>query len=165
MSAVIGAATLAALGGISAGSSALSGAINYGLQKDQQKFNAAEAQKSRDWQKMMSDTQYQRQVADMEAAGLNPAAIGSGSGGTSFGATEASSGISQGANIGMLGALAYNALRLMSESKKGKEAVVDSLVDSVRTNAIQAIEGPTVIDLSKTDENDMSGISDLWKDD
>lgn len=38
----------------------------------QSEFNAAEAQKNRDWQQMMRDTAYQAAVKDMEAAGLNP---------------------------------------------------------------------------------------------
>lgn len=43
-----------------------------GRQKDAQEFNAQQSQLTRDWQERMSNTAYQRGMADMKAAGLNP---------------------------------------------------------------------------------------------
>ena len=49
------------------------GAGLTGAEIEQNKINIGEAQKLRDWQTNMANTQYQRGVADMQAAGVNPA--------------------------------------------------------------------------------------------
>lgn len=56
-------------------------------------FNAAEAAKNRDWQKMMSDTAHQREVQDLKAAGLNPILSAMGGNGAAVGSGATASGV------------------------------------------------------------------------
>lgn len=72
------------------------------LQEKQQAFNAAEAQKSRDWNLQLANTAYQRQAQDLKKAGFNPALMlsGSGAGGYTSAAASSSSGSSTSSGAG-----------------------------------------------------------------
>lgn len=64
-------AAVSAVGGIIGGQQ--QNAANAREAARQRAFNAAEAQKTRDWETEMSNTAYQRKNKDLIAAGLNPA--------------------------------------------------------------------------------------------
>ena len=81
---------------LSAGGNLASSALSAGLQAYQNQldrdFNAKQAQIQRDWEERMSSTSYQRTVADMEKAGLNPAVMMAGNQGvSSFGSGASAS--------------------------------------------------------------------------
>ena len=68
--AIIGAA-LSAVAAIA--SSASNRKFQKKTMREQNEFNSNEAQVTREWNQQMDNTKYQRQVADMQAAGVNPA--------------------------------------------------------------------------------------------
>lgn len=72
------------------------------LLQNQQRFNAYEAQKQRDYEERLSNTAYQRAVADLEGAGFNKGLLlgSASSAATPSGATASSPGSSYSSNGG-----------------------------------------------------------------
>lgn len=93
----------------------------------EQNFNAEEAEKARNWQAEMDNTKYQRSVADMQSAGLNPALMygSAGAGSTPSGASASSSVSAQpsGDLIGLIAQVAMQSKQLSVQKQIANQKV------------------------------------------
>lgn len=134
-------------------------AYDVALQEDSQSFNSEEAQKSRDYQTEMSNSAYQRQRADLEAAGYNPLlAINSGGASTPSGATASSSAQSVGQGSATAGESQLGTLVSMF-STFGALAKLGSEIENNRASAASHL---STADLANSQSEESSARARLY---
>lgn len=126
-----------------------------------QQFSAGQADIARNWEKMMSDTSYQRAVGDMKSAGLNPMLAYS-QGGASTPGSPSASGIAASAPSASSGsASSGSAPRATPAAKFGNAELIANTASSfldierklAEVNAIKASTDKTKSDTTGSDWN------------
>lgn len=123
-----------------------------------QKFSAAEAEKQRNWEEHMSNTAVQRSVADMEAAGINPAMAfgGAGGGGGASTPNGAAATFNQTGSENISGLInsAANLAKAFNNDKNNKNDVNLNQV----TNATAYMQRNGIKDLNKSTFSDLNNV-------
>lgn len=87
--------------------------VGIGSARKEREFNSAEAQKQRAWEEQMSNTSYQRAVADMRKAGINPIMAFQQGGASTPSGSSANSGSGNSAGANLIGTILTSAIKLL----------------------------------------------------
>lgn len=110
----------------------LTGASLTPAEREANEFTASQAQLQREWEERMSNTAFQRQVADMQAAGINPALAMSGSMGASTPSGASANSVSPSGMASMSELMELFLMPLKAKSMKAEIANINAKTDKER---------------------------------